>query len=40
MKLFSWDLLLSSFLDNHIIFVGFFLMCLLHYCGNTKIRFE
>ena len=31
MKLFSQDLLLNDFLDIHIIFVGFFLMCLLHY---------
>ena len=27
MKLFSQHVLLSGFLDFHIIFVGFFLMC-------------
>ena len=31
MKLFSCDLLLNGFSDNHIVIVGFFLMCKLHY---------
>ena len=31
MKLFSRDLLLSGSMENHIILVGFFLMCLLYY---------
>ena len=37
MKLFSRYLLLSGFSDNHIILVGFFLMCLLHYIRFTVI---
>ena len=37
MKLFSCDLLLNGFLDNHIILVGFFLMCFLHYVRFTVI---
>ena len=37
MKLFSRDLLLSGFLDKHIILVGLFLMCLLHYVKFTVI---
>ena len=37
MKLFSQDLLLNGFSDNHIIFVGLFLMCLLFYVRFTVI---